>query len=123
MIDWLDWESGDDDSVLYPLLEAKARWQVKELVPGWGWLVLNIGEHNWIKFAVLQYAKANGDGSDIKTCVLFHGEGPSGALRECRHTYWGDERGYIFYPKGHVISAAFAVLAEYYDDMVKPPAP
>lgn len=49
--------------------------------------------------------------------VVFHGNGPSGALRELRHTYWGDPNnaGYIFYPHGKLIADAFAKLDRWFD--------
>lgn len=48
---------------------------------------------------------------------VFHGSGPSGSLRELRHTYWGepDNSGYIFYPNGKLIAAAFEALKEWFD--------
>ncbi len=46
--------------------------------------------------------------------VLFHGDGPSGSLRELRHTTWG-ESGYIYYPNGLLISDAFKHLARWFD--------
>ena len=46
--------------------------------------------------------------------VVFHGEGFAGALRECRHTWWGDE-GYVFYPSPELLASAFAALTEWFD--------
>jgi hypothetical protein len=48
---------------------------------------------------------------------LFSGCGPSGALRELRHTYWGesDNSGYIHMPNAKLIAAAFAALKRWFD--------
>ncbi len=120
-IEWLDSEPSpmQADELLYPLDKALAKYRVRELVAGWGWLVLKMPEDpesTWMHFAVLQFVCSDGDDKNVLTQVVFHGEGPSGNLRECRHTYWGDE-GYIFYPNGKVIMAAFRALAEFYDEM------
>ena len=55
-----------------------------------------------LKFAFLRTV-ATVDGIDIAE-VFMHGEGPLGALNECRHTWWG-EQGYIFYPNATDIRA------------------
>jgi hypothetical protein len=52
------------------------------------------------------------DGAKLQ--VVFHGSGPSGALRELRHTHWG-EGGYVFYPNAKLIAAAFAALTRWFD--------
>ncbi len=48
---------------------------------------------------------------------VFHGVGPSGALRELRHTFWGegDNGGYIFYPNAKLIADAFVKLSKWFD--------
>lgn len=47
---------------------------------------------------------------------LFHGEGPSGNLRELRHTHWGHaDDGYLHEPNGALIAAAFEALKRWFD--------
>lgn len=48
---------------------------------------------------------------------VFHGSGPSGALRELRHTFWGESEnsGYIFYPSAKLITDAFKQLQRWFD--------
>lgn len=47
---------------------------------------------------------------------LFHGEGPSGTLRELRHTHWGHaDDGYLHEPNGALIAAAFEALKRWFD--------
>lgn len=47
---------------------------------------------------------------------LFHGEGPSGTLRELRHTHWGHaDDGYLHEPNGALIAAAFEALKPWFD--------
>jgi hypothetical protein len=69
-----------------------------------------------LDFAALSFIQSNFDGSNIMAECLFFGSGPTGGLRECRHTYWGED-GYIFYPDGVVIAAALKELSEFYDDL------
>lgn len=48
---------------------------------------------------------------------VFHGSGPSGSLRELRHTYWGEQNngGYIYYPSAKLITDAFRQLQRWFD--------
>ncbi len=75
-----------------------------------------------VSFALFRFhsgpATRNGaEVSGAKMSVVFHGSGPSGALRELRHTYWGEPEnsGYIYYVNGELITKAFAALEEWFD--------
>ena len=100
----------------YLLDDAKARYEVREIDNGY--LVLNRQSDIWLKFAVMTFFCSDGDDKNVQLQVQFHGEGPIGNLRECRHTYWGDE-GYLFYPDGIAIAAGLKALSEFYDDLSK----
>ena len=88
-----------------------------------GILVARWRHELWLEFAVLSWCC--GEGLDNEGRIvsaeqyehMFHGDGPSGNLRELRHTFWGDptNSGYIFYPSGKLIEAAFAELREWFD--------
>ncbi len=116
-ISWL--EKGLDtlnNDTVYSLDRARERYEVRELGYG-GYLVLNHEPATlWLNFAVLEFHSSEADGGNVQLSCVFHGEGPSSSLRECRHTYWG-ESGYLFYPDGRIIAAAFKELAEFYDEM------
>lgn len=111
---------GSCDDQYYSLDQLRSKFEVTELVPGSGWLVVHRPEPEfWTSFAVVQFATSDGDDKNIEVAIVFRGEGTGGVLRECRHTYWGpDGKGYIFYPNGRVIAAAFKELSKYFDDMV-----
>lgn len=116
---WLEYAETPDDAtfqrVVYPI--DKITETIIKIDNGW--LVLDQMEYDiWLKFAVLEFVASDVDGRNQEGELVFWGEGPSGNLRECRHTYWGDG-GYCFYPSGVTISAALARLADYFDDMVK----
>lgn len=103
-------DQGDD---VYSLNFLKNNYEVHELDEGY--LVLEWHDPNsksWLKFAALDFYCSNG--SDINLSLVFYGEGPSGDLRECRHTYWGED-GYLFYPNKKVISSALTALSEFFD--------
>lgn len=75
-----------------------------------------------VEFAVFRFAMgpATKDGVEVEPALfhrVFHGDGPSGSLRELRHTFWGepDNSGYIFYPNGALIADAFAKLKRWFD--------
>lgn len=73
----------------------------------------------WKYFAILSFASSNTDGTDAEYDCFWFGEGPSGTLRECRHSYFGNSPseidGYVFYLNRAVMNDAFDFLSEYYD--------
>lgn len=97
--------------------------EVRELIPGESWLVLNDNPYDegvkysgWLEFALLQFHSSNADGSSPLGVLVFHGDGPSCNLREPRHTYWGEDGGgYLFYPRTSVIESGLSALKEFYD--------
>lgn len=105
----------DDDTFTEQCIREKAD-RVVELDGGCGGIVaLRIGELH-VSFVVLQWHSSDDKGvSHFER--LFHGSGPSGYLRELRHTFWGepDNGGYIFYPSAKLIADAFRVLGEWFD--------
>lgn len=104
----------------YLLSLIREKYKVTKIIGGF--FVLNDSDL-WHKFAVLSYVGGfivDGGVELTEGACVFNGEGPSGNLRECRHTFWGQEDdGYIFYPDGRLITAAFACLSEFYDNMVE----
>lgn len=74
-------------------------------------------ETNWVEFTVFEFAGKHSDESFTRYSRVFHGIGPSGSLRELRHTFWGepDNGGYIFYPDGRLICDAFQKLGRWFD--------
>lgn len=109
-----------DNYVIYPLDKFKESFEVIELKKDNAWLILK-KEDFWFHFACVQFFMSDGDDTNVMVSVIFHGDGPSDVLRECRHTYWGDpsNSGYIFYPDGRIISAAFKELSKYFDEMTE----
>jgi hypothetical protein len=70
-----------------------------------------------VSFVVLSFAESTVEGAQTMWHRVFHGSGPSGALRELRHTFWGDPNnaGYIFYPNAKLITEAFHHLNRWFD--------
>lgn len=118
MIDWLKHQVrddiGTDTKLVYSLNDIKAlNLDVIELADA-GILVIQKEDDLHVNFALLQ--EDCDDGEDRFFSVVFHGRGPSGSLRECRHTYWGEDgNGYIFYPPFDLIIAALNELKKYFD--------
>ncbi len=121
-IDWLPKPSGltTCDEPIYLDSDLK-EFTIVPLVKG-AILVMKLGTEEdgfWHKFAVMDFYSEEYKTKITDYTCLFHGEGPSGSLRECRHTYWGERGdGYIFYPNGKVIADAFVKLSAFYDEMV-----
>ena len=66
------------------------------------------------KEVLLAFYSSTDDGANIEVEVIMGGEGPGGSLRECRHTYWGEE-GYVHYLNGKHTRAILDWLEKYYD--------
>jgi len=121
-VDWIDSKEKSlvhDNDFVYSLDYLKKTFEVVEIIKDRGWIVFKWdaedGKDGWIKWAVMDWYGSWNNKQFVN--VEFQGEGPSGSLRECRHTYWGED-GYIFYPNGPLITAAFQELSKYYDDLV-----
>ena len=68
---------------------------------------------NWLKWCFLEWSGGDTSGNDSFKPFMY-GEGPSGALRECRHSYIGDD-GYVFYLNKKNFIAALDWLSQHYD--------
>ena|SRR5258708_25253720 len=103
------------DENLYSLDNLKTSFYVEKLLcEQEAYFVLNNIDEFWFKFAILSFHSSEFNGDNTILTMVFHGEGPTGSLRECRHTYWGEE-GYMFYLKKDTIVSALEKLSEYYD--------
>lgn len=116
MLDWIKTNVIEiwDDNYVYSL-KACQNFEVVPLIKDYSYLVLKWDSEKFnLDFAVMEFFMS--DMSDTMLKCTFYGSGPTGNLRECRHTYWG-ENGYVFYPHGPTIIAAFKELSKYYDEM------
>lgn len=108
-----------DNGSYFSLQDAREKFEVRELIKDHAWLVLkrvSDEESVFLDFAVLEFATQVVGNEEVECQVVFHGHGLSGALRECRHTWWGEE-GYLYYVNGPTITAAFRALSEFFDEM------
>ena len=85
-------------------------------------LAVSIRDGLHVSFVVFDFHSGPSTASDgkvvdgIKLALVFHGNGPSGNLRELRHTWWGEDgAGYLFSPNSKLIAAAFGALREWFD--------
>lgn len=68
-----------------------------------------------VKWALLNWVSSNTDGSDARYEVEVCGYGIGGYLREARHTYFGDDGGYIHDVNPRQLAWAFGVLERWFD--------
>lgn len=71
----------------------------------------------FVQFAVFEFSSSpyhDAEVANTQYSLLFYGEGPSSSLRECRHTWWGEE-GYVFYPDAALITDALEKLKKWFD--------
>ncbi len=66
----------------------------------------------WLKWECYEFSEGNS--SDTLVDLFAKGEGPTGALRELRHTYFGED-GYAFYLNATHMRALLTELEKYYD--------
>jgi hypothetical protein len=83
------------------------------------WLLAKTTDGLHVEFAVFGFhdgpATRNGEVvSPEHHIMIMHGSGPSGSLRECRHTWWG-ENGYVHYLHFAAIEAALRELRRWFD--------
>lgn len=141
-------DTGDLDSIVYAEAEMRlhATHVIELLPPSTAFStrgrddhpegLLAVLEHDdklHVSFVVFRFASGHGydqQGNVVQPPTwepVFRGHGPSGCLRELRHTNWGrwgyehpdrGQRGYVFYAPGPVITAAFRELARWFDGCV-----
>jgi hypothetical protein len=110
-----EWLEADADNE-YSLDAVRGAFEVVPLEKD-GYLILNFDKDRfWLNFAVLRWQSSNQKGGDVHCGMVFHGSGPTGSLRELRHTWWGED-GYLFYVPGALVSNAFKALSAYFDDV------
>lgn len=97
------------DEPAYSVAEQEATERVPLERDGW---LLVFDDDGWIRFAVFEWL-AEMDGVTCHS-MLLHGEGPAGALRECRHIWWGEE-GYTFMLNFKLVEQALAALRKWFD--------
>lgn len=71
-----------------------------------------------VQWALLEWCTSNMDGSSPTYDAVAHGMGfssPSGSVREPRHTWFGDENGYVYYVNPALLAWAFSVLGRWFD--------
>lgn len=105
----------DAKTVLYADADVRAKATFAIEVADQG--LLAVLEHEGhVSFVVLDWAGAEGvtEGAPVVRQLVFRGCGPSGELRELRHTWWGED-GYVHLPQGALIADAFAKLERWFD--------
>lgn len=108
----------NEGETVYPEPNIRATAHRTIELPG-GLLAVQVIEELHVSFVVFSAVRgpSTRDGVEVEPAmyqVTFCGEGPSGNLRELRHTYWGKD-GYIFYVNAELITSAFAALREWFD--------
>lgn len=116
------WKScGNDDTgcgdALYIVADQNATERIS--LGNDAWLLVHVEDGVVVTFAVFEFcmgsATRNGvEVEPMKHTILFHGSGPSGSLRECRHIWWG-ENGYTYYADFALIEAALRELRRWFD--------
>lgn len=104
-------EVNDSDKV-YSIDKLEELFEVQELEND-VYFVLNKDEDHWMDFVFLTFSYSESDAGDVHAKLLMYGSGSTG-LRECRHTYWGED-GYIFYPDKKQIITVLTALEEFFD--------
>jgi hypothetical protein len=67
-----------------------------------------------VDWVLLEWAASEADGSNPSYGMIAHGNGVGDALREARHTYFGDD-GYVFYLNAEILTWGIGQLKEWFD--------
>lgn len=111
----------NDEENCYRLSEIKAIANVEfqEVIPEQLYMAvarLSPISDLWLSVGAFEFYSQMMGEEEIYVQPLFIGEGPSGVLRELRHTTWGPQGdGYLFYPDAMRICTALQFLKKYYD--------
>lgn len=108
------------DEPIFILGKIKEKFTVEELISESLWVAHDYAKNEkgycWMNFGFFEFKSIEmGKNYNHAECdMLMYGSGPVGALKECRHTYWGDN-GYIFYPNKQNIIKALEWLEKFYE--------
>lgn len=98
------------------LKEFSQGYNLIEIMEGDLWVLEEIGDVS-IKLHFLESLSSTHDGKEelfkVETLFVVHGYG--GYLREMRHTYFGDESGYMFYLNKTRLIKALEYCEKYFD--------
>ncbi|HET7380730.1 MAG TPA: hypothetical protein VFJ24_11865 [Gaiellales bacterium] len=71
---------------------------------------------NLCDWVCLRWAMSDVDGANERWSIWAHGSGTTGGLRECRHTWFGeDSDGYVFYLNRSDMEFLLDNLARFFD--------
>jgi hypothetical protein len=102
----------ENDYKQYEINDLKSLPSKLEMLDRTDVIVLYTIEEHWMTFCFLAWSASSGDESWYTP--LWHGMGPTGSLRECRHSYIGED-GYVFYVKKQDFIAVLDWLSQHYD--------
>lgn len=107
----------EDSDITYSLNEIRQLYtKVHEVEKGNAWLAIHENANGIsIEFALFTFVTDNDKGFFVER--VLYGSGAASALRELRHTYWGqpDTPGYWYYPDLKAVSMCVPILEEYFD--------
>lgn len=109
-LEYLETNHLDDD--IYKLLPFGGE---EFTLSGKGVLRVYYDEFDWVSWALLQGYHYEDESDIFDSFTLYaSGEGVGGALREPRHSYFGNN-GYLFYADVSLLKFCFQKLEKYFD--------
>jgi hypothetical protein len=89
--------------------------ETHELIPNALW-AFKRERDSIVAVTFVTFLMSNMDGSELEVMHMLSTWGPSGGLREARHSYWGpDGNGYVFYMNFEHVRAALSYLERFFD--------
>lgn len=100
---------GDGDIMYYHLDTLRSEFETVELIPDRLWAIKE--DTGFLNICFLEWGMED---DDVFVTEVFRSCGPTGSLRECRHTNFPD-KGYVFYMNKDYMVAALDYLSKYFD--------
>lgn len=100
------------DTPNYSLSVLKNAFPTLEVLEDQRLVVVSVTDGIWMDFAFFEWVGSSAEEQWFS--LLWHGGGTLGSLRECRHSYIG-ENGYVFYIKKKTFIQALDWLSKHFD--------
>lgn len=98
---------------IYKLNDLRARFDDSAKLSEWLYALVKY-EDTWVKVSFVEVYADRPEGVEVQH--FFSSEGPSGSLRECRHTHFGERAdGYMFHLDFGQLRLALDFLGQFFD--------
>jgi hypothetical protein len=107
-----------NNNIVYDFNKLKNVYSFFEILKEEDFYVFYNSDDNWLEASFFKFSYSNDMGKEVKLSLICTVSGTTG-LRECRHTYFGEDHnapdGYIFYLNKSNFIIMLEWLSKYFD--------